>query len=78
MGQAKKRGTYEQRRADAIQREAEERKRCDMEFARRREAERAYEAANPRITGAGRSRSRMTSVLLSAAVIGAMAAATKE
>lgn len=77
MGQAKQRGTFEQRKADAVQREAERMERWRKEREARQEAERRAQAARhqqrptQRITGGMSSRSVMLTAAMVALSMGA-------
>lgn len=72
MGQAKQRGTFEQRQAEAIHREAERQERERIALAERKERQRQYDLAHPKQAAARRSRSRHTGMLL-ATILGASA-----
>jgi hypothetical protein len=69
MGQAKQRGTFEQRQAEAIQREAERQEQQRINLAERKEQQRLYDLAHPRQAAARRARDHRTSMML-ATVLG--------
>lgn len=56
MGQAKKRGTFEQRQAEAVLQERERAERERIELAQRKEAQRLHDLANPKQAAARRRR----------------------
>lgn len=67
MGQAKQRGTFEQRRTESIQAEAERLERRRVELAERKGAQRQHDLANPKQAAARRSRQRGLSSMLAIA-----------
>lgn len=69
MGQAKKRGTFEQRRTEAFIRKAEQQEQERIELAKRKERQRLHDLANPKQAAARHARSRHTSMML-ATVLG--------
>lgn len=66
MGQAKKRGTFEQRRAESIQAEAERLECRRIELAERKE-QRLHDIANPKRAAARRSTQRKLNSILAIA-----------
>lgn len=72
MGQAKKRGSFEQRQARAIEREAERKERERIELAVRKERQRVHDLAHPQQAAARRKRSLHTAMLMSV-ILGASA-----
>jgi ferric-dicitrate binding protein FerR (iron transport regulator) len=64
MGQAKQRGTFEQRQAEAIQRETERQERHRIELAERKERQRQYDLAHPKQAAARRTRNHRASLLM--------------
>jgi hypothetical protein len=70
MGQAKKRGTFEQRRTEAFIREAEKHERARVELAQRRERQRQQELENPVPVTLPRRRVSHRSTMLAAALVG--------
>lgn len=79
MGQAKQRGTFEQRQTEAFIREAkhQELKRLEQErekvaLAERKEKQRLHDLKNPEQAAARQSRSRRTAMLM-AAILGTSA-----
>lgn len=72
MGQAKKRGTFEQRRTEAFIREAERQERERINLAERKERQRLHDLAHPKQAEARRKRSLHTAMLMSV-ILGASA-----
>lgn len=68
MGQAKQRGTFEQRRAESIQAEAERLERRRIELVERKEAQRLHDIANPKQAAARRSRQRSLNSIIALAL----------
>jgi len=64
MGQAKKRGTFEQRRTEAFIREAERQERERIELAARKERQRLHDLAHPKQAAARKKRNLHTAMLL--------------
>lgn len=69
MGQAKKRGTFEQRRTEAFIREAAKQERARVELVQRRERQRQQELENPAPVTLPRRRSSHRSVMMAAALV---------
>jgi hypothetical protein len=74
MGQAKQRGTFDQRREDSIRRHAEAMEQRRINLAAREQRQREYDAANPHEAAARKAKSARVNLML-ATILGLSAGA---